>query len=292
MIGVAGGLALTGMRPIVALVRAVPRRAAVRAGQARSGPPGRRRGAGEHGRVVRRRRARGGRTRRPRTWRCSTRCPAGRSTSPAIPTRSSASCARAAAGDDNVYVRLSEEVNAAPVEGDGLVVRALAAVRRRRSSSRSGRRSTRCWPRPPISTSSVAYLRPSVRSTARAPRGALRGTDVVLVEPYLAGTSAAEVAAALADRPHRLLALGVANGRCAATAAGPEHRALHGLDAAGIRASIAAFLRCSPHPGWGSYPSPLAGDDIGLTRTRLCRFCDEYCRRGRRPASPVPQRMI
>ena len=40
-------------------------------------------------------------------------------------------------------------------------------------------------------------------------RAALRGTDVVLVEPYQAGTSAAAVADTLSDRPHRLLALGV-----------------------------------------------------------------------------------
>ena len=93
-------------------------------------------------------------------------------------------------------------------------------------------------------------------------RAALRGTDVVLVEPYLAGTSAAEVAAALADRPHRLLALGVANEELHRYGTGPEHRALHGLDAAGIRRSIAAFLRAGPHPGWGKYPLPLAGDDI------------------------------
>ena len=88
-------------------------------------------------------------------------------------------------------------------------------------------------------------------------RAAARGTDVVLVEPYLAGTSAAEVAAALADRPHRLLALGVANEEIRRYGAGPEHRALHGLDAAGIRRSIAAFLADSPHPGWGTAPHPL-----------------------------------
>ena len=46
----AGGAA--AVRPLVC---AVPRRAAVRAGQARSRPPGRRRRAGQHRRVVRRR---------------------------------------------------------------------------------------------------------------------------------------------------------------------------------------------------------------------------------------------
>jgi transketolase len=64
----------------------------------------------------------------------------------------------------------------------------------------------------------------------------------VLTEPYLAGTSAAAVSAALRDRPHRLLALGVANQELRRYGSGAEHRALHGLDAAGIRASLDEFL--------------------------------------------------
>lgn len=47
---------------------------------------------------------------------------------------------------------------------------------------------------------------------------ALAGGEVILVEPYLAGTSARVVGAALADRPHRLLALGWVARSCAATA--------------------------------------------------------------------------
>ena len=65
---------------------------------------------------------------------------------------------------------------------------------------------------------------------------------MVLVEPYLAGTSAGEVAAALADRPHRLLALGVANAELRRYGTGREHRAAHGLDAVGIRRSLREFL--------------------------------------------------
>jgi transketolase len=64
----------------------------------------------------------------------------------------------------------------------------------------------------------------------------------VLVEPYLAGTSAAEVAAALADRRHRLLSLGVANVELRRYGRGEEHRAAHGLDAAGIRSFFTGLL--------------------------------------------------
>ena len=54
----------------------------------------------------------------------------------------------------------------------------------------------------------VAYLTTVRPFDAAGLRAVVRGTDVVLVEPYLAGTSSAEVSAALSDRPHRLLALG------------------------------------------------------------------------------------
>ena len=87
----------------------------------------------------------------------------------------------------------------------------------------------------------VAYLS-TVRPFDRAGlAAALRGTDVVLVEPYLAGTSAAEVARALLDRPHRLLALGVEIPELRRYGTPAEHRAAQGLDATGIRASLTAF---------------------------------------------------
>jgi transketolase len=65
---------------------------------------------------------------------------------------------------------------------------------------------------------------------------------VVLVEPYLAGTSAFAVSAALASRPHRLLSLGVPRGELRLYGAPPDHAAAHGLDAAGIRRSVTRFL--------------------------------------------------
>ena len=163
---------------------------------------------------------------------------------------------RAAEGDGNVYVRLSEEVNAAPVAADGLVV-----LRRGGRSAplvvAVGPTLDQAVAATADRDATVAYVSTVRPFYAAGLRAALTGTDVVLIEPYLTGTSAAEVAAALLDRPHRLLALGVANDETRRYGTGSEHRALHGLDAAGIRASIAAFTAHSPHPGWGSTPVPL-----------------------------------
>ena len=65
---------------------------------------------------------------------------------------------------------------------------------------------------------------------------------VVLVEPYLAGTSAFAVSAALASRPHRLLSLGVPGTELRRYGTPADHAAAHGLDAAGIRRSVTRFL--------------------------------------------------
>jgi transketolase len=148
---------------------------------------------------------------------------------------------RAIEVDDNVYIRLSEEANSEPVEADG-----LAVVR-----SGSDEAPLVVAVGPTLDEvlqatndldATVAYVSTVRPFDAAGLRTALRGTEVVLVEPYLAGTSAAEISAALRDRPHRLLALGVANKELRRYGNGAQHRALHGLDAAGIRASLDAFL--------------------------------------------------
>ncbi len=147
---------------------------------------------------------------------------------------------RAAAGDDNVYVRLSEEVNALPMDGDDLVV-----VRRGSESAllvlAVGPTLHQVLAATDDLDVTVAYVSTVRPFDAAGLRAALTGMDIVLVEPYLAGTSAAEIAAALVDRPHRLLALGVANEELRRYGTGPEHRTLHGLDPVGIRGSIDAF---------------------------------------------------
>jgi transketolase len=145
---------------------------------------------------------------------------------------------RTLAGDDRVYIRLSDESNHAPVDGDGLAVLregdgpfvlavgpTLGPVLAATADLDVG----------------VAYLATVRPFPAEALRSAVHGTDVVLVEPYLAGTSSAEVSHALRDRPHRLLALGVPNTEFRRYGDPAEHRAAHGLDAAGIRRSLEQF---------------------------------------------------
>ena len=67
--------------------------------------------------------------------------------------------------------------------------------------------------------------------------------DVVLVEPYLAGTSSRLVDEALSDVPHRALHLGVQRVEMRHYGSPKDHARAHGLDPAGLRQSIADFLR-------------------------------------------------
>jgi transketolase len=68
------------------------------------------------------------------------------------------------------------------------------------------------------------------------------GSSVVLVEPYLAGTSSFAVSSALAGRAHRLLSLGVDRTELRRYGTPSYHAALYGLDATGIRRSVTDFL--------------------------------------------------
>jgi len=143
--------------------------------------------------------------------------------------------------DDRIYIRLSDEENVARVDGDGIVVL--------RRGSDDALLVLAVGPALGPTLAATADLDATIAYTATVRpfdaaglRAVVRGTEVVLVEPYLAGTSSAEVSAALTDRPHRLLALGVRNAEFRHYGEGAEHRAAHGLDALGVRASVDAFL--------------------------------------------------
>ncbi|MEM7021610.1 MAG: transketolase C-terminal domain-containing protein [Pseudomonadota bacterium] len=95
----------------------------------------------------------------------------------------------------------------------------------------------------PVNLLYAATVRPFDAETLRA---VAQTPQVVLVEPYLAGTSSGEVSQALADRAHRLLALGVGRQELRRYGSAEEHDAAHGLDVAGIRQSIRTFLDETP----------------------------------------------
>lgn len=76
----------------------------------------------------------------------------------------------------------------------------------------------------------------------RLVRAMLGTAALILVEPYLQGTSASLLAQGLSDVPHRLMSIGVppVEHRRYGTAA--EHDAAHGLDARSLRERIGRFL--------------------------------------------------
>ncbi|MFD0398577.1 transketolase family protein [Kitasatospora sp. NPDC127121] len=145
-------------------------------------------------------------------------------------------------GDRNVYVRLSAHQNtqALPVEagrfttvrqGSRGVVLAVGPMLDAVLAATEGLDATVLY---------AATVRPFDAAGLRAAAG--ERADVVLVEPYLAGTSANEAHAALADRPHRVLGLGVPREEHRHYGSIPEHLAAYGLDAASLRERIGTFL--------------------------------------------------
>jgi transketolase len=85
----------------------------------------------------------------------------------------------------------------------------------------------------------AATVRPFDTATLLA---ALTEPDVILVEPYLEGTSARCVTDALTGRPHRLLCLGVPRTELRRYGTPEDHDRAYGLDPAGIRRRLDAFL--------------------------------------------------
>ncbi|MEF2524913.1 MULTISPECIES: transketolase family protein [Streptomyces] len=149
-----------------------------------------------------------------------------------------------AAGDDKVYVRLSALSNGAPRPVDGSrtetvreggsgVVVAVGPMLDNVLAATEGLDVTVLY---------AATVRPFDGAALRAAAGRA-AADVVLVEPYLAGTSAGAAAEALVDVPHRVLGLGVGRAELRRYGTVDEHTAAHGLDARSLRERITAFLR-------------------------------------------------
>ena len=169
----------------------------------------------------------------------------------------------AGAGDDSVYVRLSAHANAAPrdiapgrfltvregrdgvvvavgpmLDGvlaavEGMDVTVLYATTVRPFDGRALRAAT---------GAAAAGTDAGTDAGTAATGTAAAATDVVLVEPYLAGTSTAAANDALAHVPHRVLGLGIARRELRRYGTMEEHLAGQGLDPGSLRERIAGFL--------------------------------------------------
>ena len=158
---------------------------------------------------------------------------------PSTSTEVDAILRRTVAGGGLHYVRVVGQTNATSHAGGGLhVVRrgagatvlALGPVLDQVLAAVEGRDVT------------VLYANTIRPFDAPGLRSVLSTPDVVLVEPWLVGTSAYVVSDALKDVPHRLLALGVGREELRRYGTPADHIAAHGLDAAGIRRSLDGFL--------------------------------------------------
>jgi transketolase len=167
---------------------------------------------------------------------------------PGHPDEAEAQLREAATGDGLVYIRLSNTANRRPYalagdapagglrtlrEGTAGTVIAVGPLADAVLAATEGLNVTVLY---------SATIRPFDAATLRAALAGQRERAVILAEPYLAGTSVPEVARALRDVPHRVLGLGVAQEELRRYGIGAQHAAAHGLDPAGLRASITSFL--------------------------------------------------
>ncbi|WP_328907081.1 transketolase [Streptomyces sp. NBC_00234] len=163
---------------------------------------------------------------------------------PGHPDEAEALLRLAVTGDERVYVRLSVQSNRAgrPVggggfatvrEGRGGIVIAVGPMLDDVLAATEGLDVTVLY---------ATTVRPFDAAGLRRAVGATEGADVVLVEPYLAGTSTAAANDALAALPHRVLGLGVGRAELRRYGQMEEHLAAHGLDPRGLRERISGFL--------------------------------------------------
>jgi transketolase len=148
---------------------------------------------------------------------------------------------QAVASDGRVYLRLDTTSNSRSraVAGGGLDI------------VRSGNRGTVIAVGPMLDRVlaatedrdiTVAYAATVRPFDSQGLRATLTEPDVVVVEPYLAGTSVAQVSAALRDTRHRVLGLGVGQQDLRRYGTVAEHDAARGLDSPGLRRSLDAFF--------------------------------------------------
>lgn len=158
---------------------------------------------------------------------------------PGHPDEAEAAIRLAHASGESHYIRLTGDSNASPVDmapgavatirkgsGEAVTVLAVGPVADAVLEATRGTDAT------------VLYTTVPRPIDAAGLRSAVVGDDLVVVEPYLAGTSVAQVAAALSDRPMRIRAVGVTDPELMHYGSPAELRRAHGLDAAGIRLAL------------------------------------------------------
>jgi len=147
----------------------------------------------------------------------------------------------AVAGDGNVYLRLAAQANVEPMpiapdrfhvvrRGSGGAVIAVGPMLDRVVEATADLDVTVLY---------ATTVRPFDAATLLAE---LWTPTVVLVEPYLAGTSAQHVSEALRDTRHRLLSIGVQRIESRHYGTPEEHDEAHCLDAASLRHRIGQFM--------------------------------------------------
>ncbi|GAA3435906.1 transketolase family protein [Kutzneria kofuensis] len=150
---------------------------------------------------------------------------------------------KAIAGDGRVYMRLSERANGEPVpvtdgftvlrKGTAGVVIAVGPMLDQVLAATANIDATVLY---------TSTIRPFDHAGLRAAVADARA-NVVLVEPYLKGTSSHEVNEALTDVPHRVLSFGVWRDREArAYGTAEDHDKLFGVDPESLAASITRFF--------------------------------------------------
>ncbi|MEU1487512.1 transketolase [Streptomyces sp. NPDC005752] len=163
---------------------------------------------------------------------------------PGHPDEAEALLRQSVVGDGRVYVRLSLQSNSTgrPVthpgfdvvrQGSGGVVVAVGPMLDNVLAATEGLDTTVLY---------STTVRPFDAAGLRRAVGTADTADVVIVEPYLAGTSTASANDALADLPHRVLGLGVGRSELRRYGQMTDHLRAHGLDASSLRQRITAFL--------------------------------------------------
>lgn len=147
----------------------------------------------------------------------------------------------AIAGEGNVYIRLSARANATPMpvepdrfhvvrRGSRATVIAVGPMLDRALEATADLDVTLIY---------AATIRPFDASTLRTE---LRASAVVLIEPYLQGTSSAAISETLRDVPHRLLSIGVRRIEHRHYGTPEQHDEAHCLDEASLRHRMGRFL--------------------------------------------------